>query len=437
AQENRNHIWRHVQKLSGIVKLARHEVGALMLPPWNNAPEPDHERWLMVAASLEGIDPVLYPHGPGCRELFHDTISVPGNISCVSVSTVAAGHFRYVSGISLSTTSGHTLTLGYMRHDNEQESVHLNPSGLKGLNIAVGRSGIHGLQCVASSGQVGWLGRPEKAAITRRLGTGNRIESLRFGFDGFRLVSIAAVLRTNRRGDGSDDSGVASDDNDSTESVASRKLKNAAMWYPCVPPDAAQLNGEVFYPLKSYLGGFKPIFWTQFGGPDGVYLKHLTRISFCNSNRLVFEYDRVDIPDDCKAFGRADEARLDPRDQIHFDIDGPLNERIVKVTIRQKVQLREKGLCQTDGTLASFEVCLSKMIEKLGCSRAGANRIWMEQLTTNLGRHRFFDVNNEPEKGWKFEESEFVAKEGTHITGFYGAQYWFLGGLAAFGVITE
>lgn len=96
-------------------------------------------------------------------------------------------------------------------------------------------------------------------------------------------------------------------------------------------------------------------FWTQFGGPDGAYLEHLTGVSFYDSSRLVFEYDSNDIPAVHTSFGRA--VKRNHQEKVHFDIDGPGGEPIISVTIRQIVQNNEEELGPTDGFFGSFEVC--------------------------------------------------------------------------------
>ncbi|KAK0701375.1 hypothetical protein B0T21DRAFT_379058 [Apiosordaria backusii] len=406
ASANRDHILKCVQRLVRIVELDRQDVGQSMASPWNNAPEPDDDRWLTVAGGLEGVSPTFF--GFGCREFFHHRVAVPEDISRVSVSTVEVGPFSYVSGVSLSTSSGQTITLGYMGPRDKEECTHLNPPGLKGLNIAVGISGIHAIQCVGSesTGPADWLGCPEKAPMTRRLGSADGIVGLRFGFDGFRLVSIAAVLKAN---------GVTADDDDSSENTADRQLKNSALWYPYPPPDRAKLNGELYHPLQSHLLGFNPMFWTRFGGPGGIYLKHLTKISCYYKQVLVFEYNRDDIPKQCRMFGRRPKLQSPYATSVHFDIDGPGGERIVGVNIRHKVwkELEEPYFTYED--LGSVEIF------------------------TSLGNSCYFAFDDEEEGDeWTqtVKESRFLVKKGMPITGFYGAQNptaW----LAGLGIMTE
>ncbi|KAK4664554.1 uncharacterized protein QC763_0087190 [Podospora pseudopauciseta] len=92
ARANRDHIVERVKALVDIVRL-HHEVQELV-SPWNEASEADDKRWRMVAGSLEcSTNEIIYPHHVGCRELFHNTISVPEDISQVSVSNIRDGQF--------------------------------------------------------------------------------------------------------------------------------------------------------------------------------------------------------------------------------------------------------------------------------------------------------------------------------------------------------
>jgi hypothetical protein len=101
----------------------------------------------------------------------------------VSASTVHVGNSEYISGISLTVTSGRVLQLGYGNPNRAPYSSKL--SGLSGFNLAVGMGGIHALQCVdeATGGPSAWLGCPDGAPRTERLALEARITALDVGFD--------------------------------------------------------------------------------------------------------------------------------------------------------------------------------------------------------------------------------------------------------------
>ncbi|KAK0660143.1 hypothetical protein QBC41DRAFT_236792 [Cercophora samala] len=289
--------------------------------------------------TLECEDDDLYPYRHSCRELFNDRIVVPGGISRVSVSIVEAGDFSYVSGIAL-TSSGHTITIGHIGPADKEQYTDPQPNDLTGFKVAVGVGGIHAIQCAGALTPIGgWLGCPGKGIKTNRLTSKNPMKRLRFGFD----VSIMAPL-------------VFLQNTSLTRYHTG--FPKTACGIPMFQPMSSNFNGDKFHPLKTYLLGFKPMFWTHFGGPGGIYLQHLERISLYDGRRLVFKYNTANIPDQCKTFGRAKKAPPNNQTNTCLKIDGPGNERIASISIRQKVRTAGLGLEHTDGLLASFTVWL-------------------------------------------------------------------------------
>lgn len=137
-------------------------------------------------------------------------------------------------------------------------------------------------------------------------------------------------------------------------------MRNSAVWYPDIPPAHLNLNEEFFFPAQSYTQGFKPLFWTHFGGPGGIYLKDLHRISWSTADEIMaFEFQKEDVPLDCRMFGRAPLPDSDDEDNLDiFDIDGPGGERITAIEISQKYY-KEDGerWLMSEGALALFKVC--------------------------------------------------------------------------------
>ncbi|KAK4203423.1 hypothetical protein QBC40DRAFT_24008 [Triangularia verruculosa] len=402
ARENREHILKRVGKLVNRIKLDRRGFEQPLVSPWDKASSLEDQRRVRVAGCVENVDLCR----AGCREFFHQRISIPEDISKVSVSLVEAGTFSFISGISLSTSSGQTITLGHVdpNHGNEEENcTHLSPPGLKGFNIAVGLCGIHAIQCVGSSEVADeWLGSPTNAPITRRLGTGNGILALRCGFDGFRLIDVAAVLK---------DGGVTPNRDDVAN--PDRPLRNAGLWYPHAPPDQVKLNGG-FHQLAKFVSGFRPMQWTQFGGPGGIYLKNLTKITFQDFGRFVFEYDSDGIPEKCRMFGRAHKTKSRYQQRIEFAIDGPGGERIIAITIRHRHSVSKEDRHYVEEVLGSLEI------------------------TTSHGKRFYFAIDDKADKYSKvtLKESKLSVEKGDVITGFYGAQNdW--SRIEALGIMTE
>ncbi|KAK4174692.1 hypothetical protein QBC36DRAFT_292194 [Triangularia setosa] len=224
------------------------------------------------------------------------------------------------------------------------------------------------------------VGLSPEGPYYKMLGDGGRDLGSSSGFDTFRLVNVAAVLN---------DSGIH-DDNADGIVEPDRRLKDSGLWYPRAPPDDIKLNGD-FCPIKSFLSGFEPI-----------------------SERLVVEYNRGEIPEKCRKFGRGRVPEPYYRKTIGFAINGPGGERIVAVNIRQKHSIYREATHYTEEVLASPEIC------------------------TNHGRSCYFAINDEHDRDYivAFKESRFSVKHGMPITGFYGAQNY-QSNLAALGVMTE
>ncbi|KAK4203163.1 hypothetical protein QBC40DRAFT_219779 [Triangularia verruculosa] len=299
ALENRKKIWSCiVSNVLPAIRLRCQQTEVLPKSPWAITNEGlRHNRWLFVAGSLEGKRD-FSPISIGCRQFTSYKFRVPDNISGVTLSTVAIGFVTYICGVALSTTSGATLKLGYHNPDPAHVEVTANVTdGLLGFNLAVGKSGIHALQCVGPNGPVSdWLGHYHNNAKTTRLCRKEGMMALKLGFDGFRLVRLAVMPKSPRHKDSPED-GHGQDD---------YRLRNSAVWFPGLPSSDVDLNTSFFPHVKFYSRGFKPLVWNHFGGPGDSFLRHLTGVSF-DGTVIAFAYNRDDIPVNSKLFGRSPE----------------------------------------------------------------------------------------------------------------------------------
>lgn len=136
-------------------------------------------------------------------------------------------------------------------------------------------------------------------------------------YQGFKIVSLAAAP---------------------VEGTEAHELsfRDKAYWYPSVPPDDVSLNAEFFTGKDSLIKRYQPLIWSRFGGPRGVYLRALTKISVSANGRIQFQYDREDIPAHSYTLGREKVIVAEPSDSeeddasqgIEFSIDGPGGEII-------------------------------------------------------------------------------------------------------------
>ena len=112
-------------------------------------------------------------------------------------------------------------------------------------------------------------------------------------------------------------------------------LRHSAVWYPTVPPQNLCLNEESFISRDICSIGFKPLFWSHFGGPGGKYLRHLTGISAVSCLgilRIHFAFD-IEVPWEHRSFGRL-KLEEEYENSTDFSIDGPGGERIVSIKMR-------------------------------------------------------------------------------------------------------
>ena len=137
------------------------------------------------------------------------------------------------------------------------------------------------------------------------------------------------------------------------------RLRRSAIWYPDLPPASLNLNEDSFLQLQSYTWGYRPLFWTCFGGPGGIYLRHLTKMAVCWSGlrRIDFSFN-TEVPAECRSFGRLEDSKY--THLIEFSIDGPRGEMIERVEIFQQYPeggINALGWFLAEGALGSLKVC--------------------------------------------------------------------------------
>ncbi|KAK4171162.1 hypothetical protein QBC36DRAFT_382766 [Triangularia setosa] len=138
------------------------------------------------------------PLEPGCRRRYKQHLPIPQESARISASTIVAGSFTYIAGLS-TVSNSHTVKVGYIGPKEKERSIEQNGAELRGFNVGVGLRGIHALQFADSEGSTPWLGDPDDAAITTRLGNVSDIAALEIWSDGFKLVGIAIVTNRGRR----------------------------------------------------------------------------------------------------------------------------------------------------------------------------------------------------------------------------------------------
>ncbi len=172
---NRKRIWGVIQHMVPLLGLQ-----SIRLPTPNfggNLPDWPH---------VSGIMPNQQPRAWGRLEGYRcqrQRIAVPEGVSQVSAWTVRLGVWEYLAGLSLATTAGEVLELGYCNLNGPSRSVRV--AGLAGFNLAVGLGGIHALRCIDGQTleQSAWLGCPDDAPRTLKLAVGGRVTGLEVCID--------------------------------------------------------------------------------------------------------------------------------------------------------------------------------------------------------------------------------------------------------------
>ncbi|KAL2172976.1 uncharacterized protein P884DRAFT_213424 [Thermothelomyces heterothallicus CBS 202.75] len=431
AAQNRKRVWALIRHVMDLLELSWNELTPDTESAGRSAPLrplPDEEcsgpPWVSVEGSIRGVSGNLSGLQTACVLSKTQRVAIRVDaISQVAASTVRLGGSVYIAGLSLTATNGEVVRLGYTAAGTQSCCVHLCGASLTGFNVAVGLGGIHALQFVSGRGTArrlsAWLGHPDNAPRTERLRDivtpGEEMMALEFGFDAFRMVSVGAV----RPVESSMSSSHGADDN---------SLRHSAVWYPDVPSPTLNLNEDFLLAPRTYVSGFKPLFWSRFGGPGGVHLKHLVKLTVVDLDigRIDFSFNSSSVPAECWRFSRiGDPKRKKDEDEdedeedddseiVEFPIDGPGGEMINKVEVGQQL-LR--------GNVENW-------LYKEG------HLTWLK-IHTN--RERALEVGSKyTSRRNIMVEKEFRAAPGTAITGFYGSRCRNQGcTLMSLGVMTE
>lgn len=138
-------------------------------------------------------------------------------------------------------------------------------------------------------------------------------------------------------------------------------LRDAGVWFPQIPGRNLCLNEKEFPQRDSHMIGYRPLIWTLFGGPGGIYLQHLVAISVHLDTQIPgieFHYDDPTIPEENSTLGRHKcEKFYGCGDPTEFKIDGATGERINAVQVRLMAYEGENDYDIYDqGALDSFKV---------------------------------------------------------------------------------
>ncbi|KAF3799740.1 hypothetical protein GCG54_00000986 [Colletotrichum gloeosporioides] len=370
--QNRVRVWNLAQKLVDILDFHWVDIGVNYSPCSDQRVEASGEMWEQPVAGYSLFD-------KGCRLFERHLVTIPEQLSRISVCSIQLGDMSYVTGLKFTTVVGGIRQIGYWATPEQS----LETSDVCGFKLAVGERGIQALQCIDSkSSTYPWIGCPERSPKTLRLNVGDHVADLEIGFDGCKIVSLSVYSQFPSPNK------MLHDGN---------RLRNSGMWYPDVPEQNLCLNEASFPPRENYLSGYKPLFWTSFGGSGGSGIR-----------RIDFTYD-IAVPSEHQTFGC--QASGEWTKVTDFAIDGAGGEFINAIEVFQHYPNEGYPWLVEEGTVVAFKT------------------------TTNRERSCFFSFHSDPPSSLPFV---VTASPGTAITGFYGSHRPHDGsGITALGVISE
>ncbi|KAH6632487.1 hypothetical protein F5144DRAFT_534042 [Chaetomium tenue] len=397
---NRKRIWDLIiQHMVDVLALSWNELPDEVPLPWHIPPLPEDGSPKQSGIKVAGCLPLHTRYDGLCTGSKVQRVAIPTNdISRIGVSTVGFGGNGYICGLSLTATNGEVIRLGYNVAGNEH-SLQLDGAALTGFNLAVGMGGIQALQCVSTSNArkhlSAWIGFTDGIPMTERLGrvtTSGETMVLKLEFGGFRMVSLAAFRDPKHP----IPKGLRVDDD-------VRNLRNSAIWFPHPPPSSLNLNEGFMIAPDMYMSGYRPLFWTWFGGPGGSFLTSLVKITFTHLQRIDFIFNNPQVPTGCRSFGQDNRVGKSKHGVQTILIDGPGGENI--------------------HTIELYHVDIKCSWARSPGFREGS-LVWLK-IHTNRGR--MWEVGTEPypHRTDKMKRV-FSAAPGDAITGFYGYQVFTL-----------
>lgn len=233
---------------------------------------------LQIGLSFSGQLPALHTDGPieeGCRALYHRAQSLmPPHQPTdrrIAISTIKVGTRSFISGINLypaTDNDSSSCAIGY-RIPASEKWVEIPPfSGLRAIRVAFRAEGLTGVKFVfEDSESFDWVGDTRSSGIAFGIlaiqKEGSDWPYLLAGLDHFKIVSLGLSKMSKCS---------------STDMVDSFDIQSC-LWKPH-PPSAKDLRFSPMLPTSGSSPTFEPLITIDFGGPGGVLLGLLTRLTF-------------------------------------------------------------------------------------------------------------------------------------------------------------
>ena len=177
--KNRRRVWGLIRKLIILLSLRLDDC-------WELSPIPssvDGLKWIEVAGDIKRTTGSGHCENfnEGCRLFQKQCAPIPGDLSKIAFSIVAAGDVTYITGMRLMTSDDADIRLGYLAEGNE---AFVEVTVVKGFVLAMGPRGIRAIQVIGVNEHTSkWFGCPTESPVTERLAGCESISALEVGFD--------------------------------------------------------------------------------------------------------------------------------------------------------------------------------------------------------------------------------------------------------------
>lgn len=332
---NRRRIWTSCRPLVDILKSR-----PLDMTESTGLEDASEWSWRGVGGEAALDMPHHFFPSTSCKVLKERAVPLPSEITEILASTVTFYDKVYITGLRIVGQDQSDTVLGYI--SGEEASLDLRsedgkPGILTGFIAAVDASGIRGLKATLLDGRISeWAGQGDEIPVTLRLCTDKLVTHLKGGFDVSLVVSQLCSRLTSPQGFKMVWLSIPSE-HTHEETSPHVPLRTTALWYPDVPPKEHYLHDSSFAGRALPLTQHRPLIRVMFGGPNGSYLKYLTKISVTVSRGFVagleFEYEAPGSPIGrmraCRSTTSADDSV-----KIPFAIDGPGGEILTGMQVK-------------------------------------------------------------------------------------------------------
>ena len=183
---NRARIWGLARCLKGILDLSEPDTTTMV----NNPSDPVGLDWGKLHWSIKPPNSGQ-EYAKGCQILYTQRVILTGHLRQITVSSINMEDTVHITGLKLSFDDGTSTQLGYRSQDNSSTDV----VAFGGFVVAVGTTGIHGLQIIDNrSDSTKWFGSNRRCPQTRKLKSEKEIVGIKAFFDVSILSGLASCL---------------------------------------------------------------------------------------------------------------------------------------------------------------------------------------------------------------------------------------------------